>query len=153
MDYQQQQPMMQQPMYQQQPMGGPQVVYAQQPGMVVMMQDTKGYPPIWPTIPVGVTCHHCQHNGLTVVDRSMTGMGWLVCLLLWFIGCCCIACCIPSCNTYVHSCHHCKRPLGELRAGMSVTFWLMDYQINKLHVWFWFWSIYLFYVIFFESAR
>ena len=127
------QPMMMQqpgqPSYQQQP----QMMYQQQPATTAMVvggamvisaqRGHPSYPLIWPEISVQVDCHFCQRTGLTIVDRTLTSQGWLVCLLLAICGCalcCCIPCCVDSMNIYTHRCSNCKAPLGARNQGMPV---------------------------------
>ena len=77
---------------------------------------------MWGDNGVVVTCHYCQLTGPTVVNRSLTSMGWCWCIAICciFWPCVCVVCCIDSLNTYVHSCQNCNRPLGARNAGMPI---------------------------------
>ena len=101
-----------------------------QPGQVIMVQAPMAgmpgqktnptYPAIWPEEPVMVTCGHCQAQGMTSVDRTLTDKGWCVCCLMVGACCCCIACCLSGVNNYTHSCSNCRKNLGAKAGGVSV---------------------------------
>ena len=123
----QQQPqmmMMQSPgqpqMMQQMPEGmqvqpGQQVVYVQAP-----MNVEDSYPKDWPEEPVKVTCKKCGKTGLTNVEHEPGALAWVLCVILFLIGCwlgcCLIPFCIPALNDQKHKCASCDKKLGKRKS-------------------------------------
>ena len=75
---------------------------------------------MWSVDPVKLTCHHCNKEGVTEVNRSLTDVGVIACCCLVMALLCCIPCCIDGFNKYTHSCSSCKKPLGARMGGETI---------------------------------
>ncbi|CUT98645.1 lipopolysaccharide induced TNF alpha factor [Echinococcus multilocularis] len=64
-------------------------------------------------------CPTCQREVLTNVTYESGALTWLLVVLIFFLGgfmgCCLIPLCCDCDKDAVHSCPHCKRPLGNFR--------------------------------------
>ena len=110
-----QKPMMQdpnmvtaQPMMQQQNPN----MYVQQP---LLVQPMSAAPIMWGPLPQEAKCCHCGHVGMTNVDKTLTGMGWLIVFILYACGlwlCCWIPCIIDDLKCICHKCSSCDKVLG-----------------------------------------
>ena len=87
--------------------------YQPQPGQpIIMMQGPTTPPPnvYGQTSSINVVCAHCKANAPTRTKCSITMLQWLICVILFIIGCpCpCIPCYIPSCYKMDHFCSSCN---------------------------------------------
>ncbi|XP_044004019.1 lipopolysaccharide-induced tumor necrosis factor-alpha factor homolog [Aphidius gifuensis] len=62
-----------------------------------------------------MTCPHCHALIDTTTERELSPIGLLSVLLLFGSLCCCIPCCIDSCNNVKHNCPNCRAYLGQYK--------------------------------------
>ncbi|XP_019635458.1 PREDICTED: lipopolysaccharide-induced tumor necrosis factor-alpha factor homolog [Branchiostoma belcheri] len=94
------------------------------PGATVFVRQVPVIPPDHPTRskdPVRMTCPTCQQNIETTITREIGLFTWLAvgfiflmgfALPLFWLGCCFIPMCIPSCKDTRHTCPNCDTHLG-----------------------------------------
>ena len=93
---------------------GQQPAYGQQP-VVIQQQDNIPQPSVWgQSSSVQIRCPSCKGNHMTRTSCTITGMQWLICIILFLIACPypCLPCYIPSCYRVSHHCSGCNHFIG-----------------------------------------
>ncbi|XP_064631004.1 cell death-inducing p53-target protein 1 homolog isoform X2 [Lineus longissimus] len=89
---------------------GTTVVVAQQPTAQVVVQQFR-------ETSVQTVCPHCQANIMTATVYESGSMAWLICCILFWIGCdlgcCLIPFCVDGAKDVIHSCPNCHQTISR----------------------------------------
>ena len=110
------------PAYNNKAFENPQPVQPVQPGPTTVVVQTSQPQVVQPPPVIHFTenpqAHHCAFCNDNIVTNTKIEMGtgsWIaVGALLFLTGiCCCLPCCIDSCQDVTHSCPKCNRIMGK----------------------------------------
>lgn len=67
--------------------------------------------------PVHTNCPHCRAEVVTGIHYESGTFSWVVCCILWWIGCglgcCLIPFCVDGCKDVVHTCPNCQQQVAR----------------------------------------
>uniref|UniRef100_A0A0B7AKK4 LITAF domain-containing protein n=2 Tax=Arion vulgaris TaxID=1028688 RepID=A0A0B7AKK4_9EUPU len=103
----------------------PAVHYGQQPNQagyshgttVVVAQPTVAFVQVFRDSPVHTNCPHCRAEIVTATQFETGTFTWVICCVLWFVGCglgcCLIPFCVDGCKDVIHACPNCHQQIGR----------------------------------------
>lgn len=84
---------------------------------VITHQPAQGSMMHYTQVPATIVCQFCNATVSTATTYTVGTYTWLVCFILWLvgcgIGCCLIPFCMNDCKDVVHTCPNCKSAVGR----------------------------------------
>ncbi|CAG5135646.1 unnamed protein product [Candidula unifasciata] len=102
-------------------MAGPGYPQATQSGYsqatTVVVQPTVTVIQVFRESPVHTNCPYCRAEVVTATSFETGTFAWVICCVLWFVGCglgcCLIPFCLDGCKDVIHSCPNCRQQIAR----------------------------------------